>query len=129
MLNSPARTADYPWHDLAGGTRAFIKMHGLRNHFVIVDGRSEPYRPSPSEIARICDCEVRVGADQLIVVEPPAAQARQGGAAAVSAVRRGYSDATRFRVVMRGGTVAITLVEDGSVLMEGDVAVSFTGVL
>jgi hypothetical protein len=48
-------------------------------------------------------------------------------AAAVAAVRRGYSDAKRFRVVMRGGTVEITLAEDGSVRMEGEVAVSFAG--
>jgi diaminopimelate epimerase len=50
-------------------------------------------------------------------------------AAAVAAVRRGYSDAKRFRVVMRGGTVEITLADDGSARMEGEVAVSFAGVL
>jgi diaminopimelate epimerase len=297
MLKSPAqKTAQKTapsgprgWHELAGGTRGFVKMHGLRNHFVIVDGRGEPYRPSASETARICDPETGVGADQLIVAEPPSqagaaafmrilnvdgweseacgnalrclawllmeetgaesviietaaglrrcratgamrVEADMGAArlgwreiplsremdtahlglahgplrdpvaasmgnphltffvddldgvdvarwapaiqrdpllpeqanvgvaqmldaetialsvwerpgiltaacgtgacaAAVAAVRRGYSDATRFRVVMRGGTVEITLAEDGSVRMEGEVAVSFAGVL
>jgi len=45
-------------------------MHGLRNHFVIVDARSEPYRPCVDKIVRICDPQVGVGADQLIVLEP-----------------------------------------------------------
>ena len=293
MQKSLSTPIAHPWHELAGGGRGFVKMHGLRNHFVIVDGRSNVYRPAPSEIARICDMEVGVGADQLIVVEPPTAQGSRDGAAAfmrilnidgweseacgnalrcvawllmgetdapevaietvagalrcrstgrtsvevdmgrarlgwrdiplsrdmdtahlglaagplsdpaaasmgnphvtffvdnleavdvarwapeiqrhplfteqvnvgvaqlldretialsvwerpgiltaacgtgacaasVAAARRGYSDARRFRVVMRGGTVSVTLADDGSVLMEGEVAVSFTGYL
>ncbi len=51
----------------------FIKMHGLRNHFVIVDARTDAYRPDVAEIVRICDPEVGVGADQLVVLEPPQA--------------------------------------------------------
>lgn len=50
--------------------RAFVKMHGLKNHFVIVDARQEPFAPAVEEIVRICDVQVGVGADQLIVVEP-----------------------------------------------------------
>lgn len=274
------------WPEAAGG-RPFFKMHGLRNHFVIVDGRTDFYAPSPAEVTRICDPEVGVGAEQVIVVEAPtsaiaaasmrilnvdgreseacgnasrcvawllmaesgarevAIESRGGllrcratapdrveidmgqprldwreiplsqavdtahlglehgplsdpaavsmgnphvtffvddldavdiarwapaiqrhalfpeqvnvgvaqvmgrdsirlavwerpgiltaacgtGAcvAAVSAVRRGYSDARRFAVIMRGGTVTVTLTDAGSVLMEGEVAVSFVG--
>lgn len=62
--------------------RPFVKMHGLRNHFVIVDGREEPYRPTTAEIVRICDVECGVGADQLVVLEQPPA-----GSAAVAFVR------------------------------------------
>ncbi|MFX0543342.1 diaminopimelate epimerase [Roseovarius sp. S4756] len=47
----------------------FVKMHGLRNHFVIVDGRVDPYAPRVPEIAHICDVQVGVGADQLLVIE------------------------------------------------------------
>ncbi len=43
--------------------RPFIKMHGLRNDFIIVDGRREPYRPSAEEIIRICDRHEGVGGD------------------------------------------------------------------
>ncbi len=51
--------------------RPFVKMHGLRNDFVIVDGREKSYTPSVAEIVRICDRREGVGCDQLLVVEPP----------------------------------------------------------
>lgn len=51
--------------------RPFIKMHGLRNDFIIIDGRTEPYRPSVEEIVRICDRHTGVGGDELVIVEPP----------------------------------------------------------
>jgi diaminopimelate epimerase len=51
--------------------RPFIKMHGLRNDFVIVDARREPYRPSAEEIIRICDRREGVGGDELVIVAPP----------------------------------------------------------
>ena len=51
--------------------RPFIKMHGLRNDFVIVDGRETPYTPSVAEIVRICDRYEGVGCDTLLVVEQP----------------------------------------------------------
>lgn len=54
--------------------RQFVKMHGLRNDFVIVDGRKEPYRPSVEEIVGICDRREGVGGDELIVVESPRSQ-------------------------------------------------------
>jgi len=49
--------------------RRFTKMHGLRNHFVIVDGREDSFSPSRNEIVRICDPAIGVGADELIIVE------------------------------------------------------------
>lgn len=51
--------------------RPFVKMHGLRNDFVIVDGREQPYHPSTKEIIHICDRHEGVGADELLIVEPP----------------------------------------------------------
>jgi diaminopimelate epimerase len=51
--------------------RPFIKMQGLRNDFIIVDGRQDPYRPSAQEIVRICDRREGVGGDELVVVGPP----------------------------------------------------------
>ena len=49
--------------------RRFTKMHGLRNHFVIVDGRKDSFSPPREEIVRICDPAIGVGADELIIIE------------------------------------------------------------
>jgi len=57
--------------------RPFVKMHGLRNDFVIVDARQEPYRPSVSEIVGICDRRAGVGADELLIVEPPRPETKE----------------------------------------------------
>ena len=51
-------------------SRPFITMPGLRHHFVIVHPRADPFAPSIAETVRICDPQVGVGADQLIVIGP-----------------------------------------------------------
>ncbi len=51
--------------------RPFVKMHGLRNDFIIVDGRQHPYTPSAEEILRICDRRAGVGGDELVIVDSP----------------------------------------------------------
>jgi diaminopimelate epimerase len=63
--------------------RAFVKMHGLRNDFIIVDGRRQSYRPSVDEIVRHCDRREGVGGDELLIIDPP----RVGSADAVAFVR------------------------------------------
>ena len=64
------------------GGRYFIKMHGLENHFVIMDGRSQAYRPAVEEIVRICDPNTGIGGDQLIVIESPSESGVATGAVA-----------------------------------------------
>ena len=59
------------WDTLEAPGRSFIKMQGLRNHFVIVDGRDESYNPDTPEVVNICDPQTGIGADQLVVIEPP----------------------------------------------------------
>ena len=49
----------------------FVKMHGAHNHFVIVDARETAFSPSRDDIVEICDSQTGIGADELIVVEPP----------------------------------------------------------
>ena len=63
--------------------RPFLKMHGLRNDFIVVDGRNQPYRPSAEEIVRICDRRQGVGADELLIIGPP----RAGSVEAAAFVR------------------------------------------
>jgi diaminopimelate epimerase len=63
------KTALHNSDDVRDQGRAFIKMHGLRNHFVIIDGRQAAYTPGRADIVRICDPQVGVGGDQLVVIE------------------------------------------------------------
>ncbi len=51
--------------------RPFVKMHGLRNDFIIVDSRQHLYTPSAEEIIRICDRRAGVGGDELVIVYAP----------------------------------------------------------
>ncbi|USG61652.1 diaminopimelate epimerase [Sneathiella marina] len=53
----------------------FIKMHGLGNDFVIVDGRDSKPDLSVAALQAIADRHRGVGYDQLIVLEPTTAQA------------------------------------------------------
>ncbi len=62
--------------------RSFVKLHGLRNHFVIVDGRQTLYSPSVAEIIHICDPCDGVGADELVVVEAPSSESAASGVTA-----------------------------------------------
>ncbi len=75
-MSDTADNYPYPWCSkdpcsLIFRGRPFVKMHGLRNDFVIVDGRDLPYTPSVEEIISICDRHEGVGADELLIVEPP----------------------------------------------------------
>ena len=60
-----------PENNLIQLGRPFVKMHGLHNDFVIVDGREQPYRPPAEKIIHICNRHEGVGADELLIVEPP----------------------------------------------------------
>lgn len=50
--------------------RPFVKMNGLGNDFVVVEARSQPFRPTEDEVRAICDRETGKGCDQLIAIEP-----------------------------------------------------------
>jgi diaminopimelate epimerase len=49
----------------------FLKMHGLGNDFVILDGRSRALDLPVERRRSIADRRLGVGCDQLIVLEPP----------------------------------------------------------
>ena len=61
----------------------FVKMHGLRNHFVIFDQRVLPHSFTTADVVRICDTQVGVGGDQLLTVEHPSDAGRAAGAHAM----------------------------------------------
>lgn len=50
----------------------FVKIHGLGNDFIVVDGRTHPFRPNAARIAGLCNRHTGIGGDQLLVLEPPA---------------------------------------------------------
>ncbi len=50
----------------------FVKMHGLGNDFVVLDGREAPMPAlEPGAVRRLADRREGIGCDQLIVLEPP----------------------------------------------------------
>ena len=69
-------------HGAANAERPFIKMHGLRNHFVIFDRRTDRRAFLKTDIVRICDPEIGVGGDQLLTIEPPSPAGADAGAPA-----------------------------------------------
>lgn len=50
--------------------RAFVKMNGAGNDFVVVDALSAPFAPDAARVQAICDRQAGEGCDQLIVLEP-----------------------------------------------------------
>ncbi len=51
--------------------RAFIKMHGLGNDFVVVDARERPFALDDGAARALADRHSGVGCDQIVVLEPP----------------------------------------------------------
>ncbi|MEL0035396.1 MAG: diaminopimelate epimerase [Gammaproteobacteria bacterium] len=49
----------------------FVKMHGLGNDFMVVDGISQPYEFHRNIVQRLASRHKGIGFDQLLVVEPP----------------------------------------------------------
>lgn len=64
------------------GKRPFVKMHGLRNHFVIFDRRVDRRAFRRQDIIRICDEKIGVGGDQLLTIELPSTEGVAAGATA-----------------------------------------------
>ncbi|MFV1993895.1 MAG: diaminopimelate epimerase [Verrucomicrobiales bacterium] len=49
----------------------FCKMNGAGNDFIVLDNRELAFALSGDEIARLCHRQFGIGADGLLVVEPP----------------------------------------------------------
>jgi diaminopimelate epimerase len=107
----------------------FVKMEGLGNDFVVVDG---PLEPEPATIAAWCDRRRGIGADGLLVVTPngrlsvgmgywnadgsPAAMCGNGlRCVARYAVDRGLVFGTEFSVVTAVGERPVLVRSDGTV--------------
>lgn len=73
---------DPPSGEAAFVERPFVKMHGLRNHFVIFDRRADRRAFRGRDIVRICDAQIGVGGDQLLTIEHPTPEGAAAGALA-----------------------------------------------
>ncbi len=101
----------------------FVKMHGLGNDFVVVDG---PLSLTADEVEAICDRRRGVGADGVLAVTPDpvrmdywnadgsAAEMCGNGLRCVTryAVDRGWADASGFVVTTAVGDLAVAMLDD-----------------
>jgi len=49
----------------------YIKMHGLKNDFVIIDGRKKKISLNNNKIKKIADRKRGLGCDQVVILEKP----------------------------------------------------------
>ena len=115
----------------------FTKMHGAGNDFVVIDATRAPFALDAAQLRRLADRHFGVGADQILVVEPPpttdvdfgyrifnadGGEVEQCGngarcfAAFVHA--RGLTPKRRIRVATRGGVIEPRLEDDGRVTVD-----------
>ena len=53
-------------------SRPFLKMNGLGNDFIVVEGRSQPFAPTRAEVRALASRDGGIGCDQLIAIEKSA---------------------------------------------------------
>jgi diaminopimelate epimerase len=53
------------------GRIPFLKMHGLGNDFVVLDGRRSAVALGAKDVSALADRRTGIGCDQLILLEPP----------------------------------------------------------
>ena len=49
----------------------YTKMHGLKNDFIIIDGRKKKISLNSNKIKKICDRKNGLGCDQVVILEKP----------------------------------------------------------
>ncbi|MDR2678949.1 MAG: diaminopimelate epimerase [Zoogloeaceae bacterium] len=62
---------DYILERATGARFAFVKMQGLGNDFMVLDGLRQKVRLTPALIRRLADRHFGIGFDQLLLVEAP----------------------------------------------------------
>ena len=116
----------------------FTKMHGAGNDFVVLDATRQPIDLAPAQWRWLADRRFGVGADQILIVGPPAdaatadfsyrifnadggevEQCGNGARAFARFVRdQGLSTAASIRVETRGGLITPTIEPDGRVTVD-----------
>jgi diaminopimelate epimerase len=115
----------------------FTKMQGAGNDFVVLDGVSSSIELTPAQLRRLADRHFGVGADQILLVEPPrmegvdfryrifnadggeVEQCGNGARCFVRFVRdRGLTAKREIRVETLSGVIAPRLEDDGRVTVD-----------
>ena len=116
----------------------FSKMHGAGNDFIVLDATRTPIVLDRAQWRWLADRRFGIGADQVLVVGPPADKMRadfsyrifnadggeveqcgNGARAFVKFVRdKGLTDKRAIRVETMGGTIAPRLDDDGNVTVD-----------
>ena len=115
----------------------FTKMHGAGNDFVVIDGVRQRVALRPQQWRLLADRHFGVGADQMLLVEPPDApdvdfvyrifnadggeveQCGNGARCFVRFVReQGLTDRRSIRVRTQGGVIEPRLEDDGRVAVD-----------
>lgn len=112
----------------------FVKMHGLGNDFVVIDGVRQSVDLNPQQVRRIADRHFGVGCDQVLLVEPATSpnsdfryrifnadggEVAQCGNGARCFARfiheQGLSDKQEVRVDTQNGSLLLRRLEDGNI--------------
>ena len=116
----------------------FTKMHGAGNDFIVLDATRGPIALGRAQWRRLADRRLGIGADQILVVGPPAdadhadfsyrifnadggevEQCGNGARAFVKFVRdKGLTERRAIRVETLGGTIAPRVGDDGEVTVD-----------
>ena len=115
----------------------FTKMHGAGNDFIVLDGINQAIALSAADCRMLADRHFGIGADQILLVEPPpddavdfsyrifnadggeVEQCGNGARAFVRFVAEKALTAKRsIRVATRAGVIAPALLDDGSVAVD-----------
>jgi diaminopimelate epimerase len=117
--------------------RAFTKMQGLGNDFVVFDATERPLPVTPALLRQIADRRLGIGCDQVLVVAPPSrpgldfdyivynsdgSESGQCGNGARCVARflreRGLSDRDRIRIGTRTSDMTLQCLPDGRVRVD-----------
>ena len=115
----------------------FVKMHGLGNDFVVLDGVRQSLELTPAQLRRLADRHFGIGCDQVLLVEMPTqpdldfryrifnadgGEVEQCGNGARCFVRfvheQGLTTRRQIRVETIRGVIVPCLEEDGSVAVD-----------
>ncbi|WJF90169.1 diaminopimelate epimerase [Paraburkholderia bonniea] len=115
----------------------FTKMHGAGNDFIVLDGYTHPVVLTPEQIRQLAERHRGIGADQLLLVEPPTIEGvdfryrifnadggevehcGNGARCFVKFVHdSGLTTQRQIRVQVQNGLLTLTLQDDGEVLVD-----------